>query len=315
MAGDGTAHRLPGRRVRAVGQDRRPRRRDRRAGPGAGPRAGRCRSTGSSMSSCRAIAASRRPIPPTVLGERTLEVPDPRARTGTSSVTIIDVAGDGYRLRLVDHPPAFDRDGFYGDADGDYRRQRLAIRAVRAGGARGAARRRSAGRRPAPARLAGRPGGGLPRPALRRRPDHRAGRRSSRRSTTSRITAGPGTRRSVSLGLRPGDGAPGQNADGIDLLAAAIEAAEIVNTVSPTYAREALTPEFGMGLDGLLRSRGDRFIGILNGLDTDGLGSRHGRGPRRAATRVRTGPARRRAGPTCWSASASTRPTTGRSSG
>ncbi|HYH91816.1 MAG TPA: glycogen/starch synthase, partial [Candidatus Saccharimonadales bacterium] len=69
------------------------------------------------------------------------------------------------------------------------------------------------------------------------------------------------------LGLRPGDGAPGQNADGIDLLAAAIEACEIVNTVSPTYAREALTPEVGMGLDGLLRSRGDRFIGILNGLD------------------------------------------------
>jgi starch synthase len=41
-----------------------------------------------------------------------------------------------------------------------------------------------------------------------------------------------------------------------------------VNTVSPTYAREALTPEFGMGLDSLLRSRGDRFVGILNGLDT-----------------------------------------------
>ncbi len=71
------------------------------------------------------------------------------------------------------------------------------------------------------------------------------------------------------LGLRPGDDAPGQNADGIDLLAAGIEAAEIVNTVSPGYAREALTPAFGMGLDGLLRSRGDRFIGILNGLDND----------------------------------------------
>ena len=27
---------------------------------------------------------------------------------------------DGYRLRLVDHPAAFDRDGFYGDAAGDY---------------------------------------------------------------------------------------------------------------------------------------------------------------------------------------------------
>jgi starch synthase len=70
------------------------------------------------------------------------------------------------------------------------------------------------------------------------------------------------------LGLPVDGGAPGQNADGIDLLAGAIEAAEIVNTVSPGYAAEALTPAFGMGLDGLLRSRGDRFIGILNGLDT-----------------------------------------------
>jgi starch synthase len=42
----------------------------------------------------------------------------------------------------------------------------------------------------------------------------------------------------------------------------------MVNTVSPGYAAEVLTPAFGMGLDGLLRSRGDRFVGILNGLDT-----------------------------------------------
>ena len=70
------------------------------------------------------------------------------------------------------------------------------------------------------------------------------------------------------LGLRPGERAPGQNADGIDLLAAGIVVAEIVNTVSPGYAAEVLTPAFGMGLDGLLRSRGDRFLGILNGLDT-----------------------------------------------
>ena len=70
------------------------------------------------------------------------------------------------------------------------------------------------------------------------------------------------------LGLRPGDGVPGQNADGVDLLAAGIDGSDLVNTVSPGYADEALTPAFGMGLDGLLRSLGDRFIGILNGLDT-----------------------------------------------
>src|SRR6185295_10360801 len=38
--------------------------------------------------------------------------------------------------------------------------------------------------------------------------------------------------------------------------------------VSPGFAAEALTPAFGMGLDGDLRAKGDRFVGILNGLDT-----------------------------------------------
>jgi starch synthase len=43
--------------------------------------------------------------------------------------------------------------------------------------------------------------------------------------------------------------------------------ADVLNTVSPTYAREILTPEFGCGLDGLLRHRQDRLVGILNGVD------------------------------------------------
>ena len=39
--------------------------------------------------------------------------------------------------------------------------------------------------------------------------------------------------------------------------------------MSPTYAREVLEPAAGMGLDGDLVARGDRFSGILNGLDQD----------------------------------------------
>ncbi len=42
---------------------------------------------------------------------------------------------------------------------------------------------------------------------------------------------------------------------------------DLVNTVSPTYARESLTPEYGAGLDDVLRDRGDRYIGIMNGVD------------------------------------------------
>jgi len=43
--------------------------------------------------------------------------------------------------------------------------------------------------------------------------------------------------------------------------------ADRLTTVSPGYAREIQTPEFGAGLDGLLRHRADRLSGILNGID------------------------------------------------
>ncbi|WP_372570501.1 glycogen synthase GlgA [Ruegeria jejuensis] len=43
--------------------------------------------------------------------------------------------------------------------------------------------------------------------------------------------------------------------------------ADRITTVSPSYAREILTPEFGMGLDGVLRARKDVLSGLLNGID------------------------------------------------
>jgi starch synthase len=45
--------------------------------------------------------------------------------------------------------------------------------------------------------------------------------------------------------------------------------ADIVTTVSPTYASEILTPQYGLGLDQLLDYRHNEFHGILNGIDYD----------------------------------------------
>ncbi len=55
---------------------------------------------------------------------------------------------------------------------------------------------------------------------------------------------------------------------GVGYLKAGIAMADAVTTVSPSYAAEIRTKEGGMGLDGLLRQRGDRLLGILNGIDT-----------------------------------------------
>jgi starch synthase len=210
-----------------------------------------------------------RGVPQPARVERTvrLRVPDPRAPSGNSSVAILDIPADGYRLRLVDHPAAFDREGFYGDDTGDYPDNpwrfglfcRAALEALRADGRRldvlhlhdwhtgPAAIYRDV--RYADDPIVGGSAilltlhnlayhGWTPRPALSQ------------------------------LGLAPGDGVVPPEADGLDLLLSGIERAELVDTVSPGFAEEALTPAFGMGLDGALRVKGDRFFGILNGLDT-----------------------------------------------
>jgi starch synthase len=52
-------------------------------------------------------------------------------------------------------------------------------------------------------------------------------------------------------------------------LKAGISTADRLTTVSPTYAREILTPEHGAGLDGVLRTRAKDLVGILNGVDSE----------------------------------------------
>ncbi len=53
----------------------------------------------------------------------------------------------------------------------------------------------------------------------------------------------------------------------LSFIKAGITYADRITTVSPRYAREIQTPEFGCGLDGLLRHRSDDLAGILNGID------------------------------------------------
>jgi starch synthase len=71
------------------------------------------------------------------------------------------------------------------------------------------------------------------------------------------------------IGVPPGHFSPeGMEFYGqLSFLKAGIRYADKITTVSPSYAREIVTPEFGCGLDGVLRARADDLVGILNGID------------------------------------------------
>jgi starch synthase len=55
----------------------------------------------------------------------------------------------------------------------------------------------------------------------------------------------------------------------ISYLKAGVVFSRVVTTVSPRYAREIQTPEYGAGFDGILRARSADLVGILNGIDYD----------------------------------------------
>jgi len=208
------------------------------------------------------------PVPRAASTTRTLRVPDPTAPSGQTEVGIVDVEGNGYRLRLVDHPAAFDRDGFYGDATGDYPDNawrfglfnRAALEALRLD--------------PQPPDLIHLHDWHAAPAVLYRDGwyvDDAAIARAAVLLSLHNLAYHGWTPRErfPELGLPPSDRLMATARDGLDLLAAGIDRAELVNTVSPGYAAEALTPEYGMGLDDRLRAKGDGFFGILNGLDTE----------------------------------------------
>lgn len=55
----------------------------------------------------------------------------------------------------------------------------------------------------------------------------------------------------------------------LSFLKAGVRYADKVTTVSPTYAKEICTPEFGFGMEGVFQARGRDLSGILNGIDTE----------------------------------------------
>jgi starch synthase len=63
----------------------------------------------------------------------------------------------------------------------------------------------------------------------------------------------------------------------INFLKAGLAFADAITTVSPTYSHEIQTPEHGFGLEGMLRARESRLVGILNGADYQTWSPQHDR--------------------------------------
>ena len=194
-----------------------------------------------------------------------LEVP---TAFGQVDVSLLSSSARGYRLRLVDHPASFDRPNYYVEDGADYPDNgfrfsllgRTALEAMRAEA------------RPVDV-LHCHDWEGAPAILLLRH-------RYADRGATAALGA-PGTmltchnlayqgwvpREQVyaQLDLPDNLGPP----PGVNLLFEGILAAHIVSTVSPTFARESLSREYGAGMDPALRARGDQYLGILNGIDTE----------------------------------------------
>lgn len=209
------------------------------------------------------------PVPTGDHPTRTVRVPDPLAPDGTTELTIVDVPADGYLLRLVDHPPAYDRDGIYGPpGDGDFADNawrfgllcRAALETLRTEPERPVDILHLHDWHAGPAAIQ-RDAWAADDPVL--------GRAAIAITLHNLAYHGwTGLDQLGQLGLVPGGGVLPVDADGVDLLREGIVRAEVVNTVSPGFAREALTPEGSFGLADALAAKGDRFVGILNGLDT-----------------------------------------------
>jgi starch synthase len=184
--------------------------------------------------------------------------------------------GPGLRVIFVEHPPFFERSGFYGDAGGDYDdnafRFAFFCRAV-------LEFCRSRGYRPDVVHAHDWQTGLLPvylkafyadDPTLHRVPTvftiHNLAYQGHFRAHTL-----------LALGL-PESLATEDALDwkgNISYMKGGLLFSEIVTTVSPTYAREIQSEEFGHGFESVVRARSEDLVGILNGVDYEEWDPRH----------------------------------------
>ncbi len=167
-----------------------------------------------------------------------------------------------------DDPAYFDRDGLYGGRSGDYPDNaerysefcRAAIEIAKTCLAR---------RRDPLSRLADRAGARAAANRLRRRSAWRKICRSSSPFTIWAITgyfaATPWTRAGIPVGAFHPGGIEFYGS--VNFLKGGLVFSDYLTTVSRKYAQEIQTREFGYGLDGVVRGRADRLVGILNGVD------------------------------------------------
>ena len=173
-------------------------------------------------------------------------------------------------MLLLDCPELYDRAGIYYDARGDYRRQRRSLRVPVGGRDRlGIA----ASDEPFDIVHAHDWQGGLA-------PVYARTLRTSRTPAPAHGLHDP--QPGVSGHLRQDAGCRGSGCawqdftingfeffDRLSFMKAGINFADAITTVSPTYAEEIQRPEYGNGLDGVIRARRDALVGILNGIDHD----------------------------------------------
>jgi starch synthase len=175
--------------------------------------------------------------------------------------------GDTVPFYFVDCPPLYDRKGFYGDAAGDYPDNHIRF-AVLARAALTICR-------------------DLFRPDILHCHDWQAGLVPAYlHSTFANDPTFMAIRTLFTIhnigyqGLFPEEALPEIGLDAtvfhpggleywgkVSLLKAGLVYSDRLNTVSPTYAREIQTPEYGLGMDGILRDRSAQLTGIVNGVD------------------------------------------------